>query len=390
MAEMTNQLSIPSASELIEEARESTGLNDFGYPPIEEALTVFVNALNSEARLNATGIAMRTSSIQRILATRLKIADKLKRHPEIRDEVVSDPIVVLGLARSGTTKVQRMAAADKRLQSLPLWRLLDPIDDGTPTSVSDRCAVAGAMVQHMKQSFPDFVAAHPMQETEPDEEVFMMEQTLQNNTLMHSSGIPSYGRWLKKQSFEGWYDYLKTMLQLFQHEDGSAGQRWLLKAPFHLGHLPLLFDKMPNAIIAHCHRDPVEVIPSMCRLFEASRCMASDEVDRNEIGKLVLDVWSGLMNTYLADRPRLEESRCFVDVPYSLIRSDGIGAIKKIYDQAGIDMTPEAERSMRVWEEHNSQHKHGKNDYSLERFGLSANIIRDYFSDYISRYQDQF
>ena len=184
------------AERLIAAARAETGLVDFGAPGIDEPLAVFANALNSEAKLSENGIRARTGTIMRVLTTRLRLQECFQRQPDYAREQIAGPVAIVGLARSGTTKMQRMMAADPLWQSLPLWKLLDPIDDGTADSEQRRQALATAFVEGMTAAYPDFQAAHPMDAMQPDEEVFLMELTIQNNTLMHSSNVPSYRQWL--------------------------------------------------------------------------------------------------------------------------------------------------------------------------------------------------
>src|SRR5690606_6163617 len=81
------------------------------------------------ARKNAgdgAGFTQLDTMAHRLLVNRLRFAEDLAHHPEILDEDVSDPIVVIGFPRSGTTVLQRMMSADPAMQSLKLWRLLNP------------------------------------------------------------------------------------------------------------------------------------------------------------------------------------------------------------------------------------------------------------------------
>jgi Sulfotransferase family len=46
---------------------------------------------------------------------RLRAQEWIRRHPEILQETITAPIVVVGMMRSGTTLLQRLLAADPRL-----------------------------------------------------------------------------------------------------------------------------------------------------------------------------------------------------------------------------------------------------------------------------------
>ena len=92
-----------SADELEEGARAATGLDDFGSSYYREGLERTVDGLNDEADLNELGNVIQHATISNALIQRLKIIDTYKQHPEIADEVVDGPVVILGLPRTGTT-----------------------------------------------------------------------------------------------------------------------------------------------------------------------------------------------------------------------------------------------------------------------------------------------
>src|SRR6201999_3750323 len=54
-------------------------------------------------------------------ANRLKNRDFLKRHAAIHDLVIDRPIIIVGLSRSGTTHLENLIAADRRLRHLPVY-----------------------------------------------------------------------------------------------------------------------------------------------------------------------------------------------------------------------------------------------------------------------------
>jgi len=86
-----------SADELEHGARAATGLDNFGSPYYREGLERTVDALNNEADLNELGRVMQHATISNALIQRLKIVGTYRQHPEIADEVIDGPVVVLGL-----------------------------------------------------------------------------------------------------------------------------------------------------------------------------------------------------------------------------------------------------------------------------------------------------
>ena len=94
---------------------------------------MLVDALNSEAKLSPAGEAGQGMALIGLVANRLRINDVLARNPEIADERILGPIVIVGLPRTGTTKLHRTLAVHPDIQALPLWRILHPAPLG-PTA----------------------------------------------------------------------------------------------------------------------------------------------------------------------------------------------------------------------------------------------------------------
>ena len=90
-----------SADDLEDGARAATGLDDFGSSYYREGLERTVDGLNNEADLNDMGNVIQHATISNALIQRLKIIDTYKQHPEIADEAVHGPVVILGLPRTG-------------------------------------------------------------------------------------------------------------------------------------------------------------------------------------------------------------------------------------------------------------------------------------------------
>ncbi len=105
---------------LMAEARRETGLENFGDPSFREPMCRLVAALDGEAGLNDAGRAVYAQRILDILITRLRAEDWFTRHPEILEEKIERPLVIVGLPRTGTTMMHRTIAADHRMFA-PLW-----------------------------------------------------------------------------------------------------------------------------------------------------------------------------------------------------------------------------------------------------------------------------
>ena len=80
--------------ELIETAKQNTGLSDFGPDDWREGFEVFLKACEEEAELHFHGRLWTRQDVLQFLETRLQIEAVYKAHPEIDDQVIEKPVFV--------------------------------------------------------------------------------------------------------------------------------------------------------------------------------------------------------------------------------------------------------------------------------------------------------
>ena len=73
----------------------------------------------------------------RYAENRLKFEKFKKDFPQYENEVISQPIIIIGLPRSGTTHLLNLMASDSRLKSLPYWETLRPFPENLINSSHD-------------------------------------------------------------------------------------------------------------------------------------------------------------------------------------------------------------------------------------------------------------
>ena len=100
------------ADALLRAACAAAKLDDFGDTGFVEPLREYVAAAARYFPFTETRAAGFADGIVNQLVNRLRMIDDLKRYPEILLEDVSDPIVITGMPRTGTTKLQRVLSAD--------------------------------------------------------------------------------------------------------------------------------------------------------------------------------------------------------------------------------------------------------------------------------------
>lgn len=374
---------------LIAEAREKAGLVDFGDESFREPMAVMLKSMEEEADLNATGRFVQRARIVGLLVNRLRTEDHLRRFPEILEEEVRDPLVIVGMARTGTTRLHRLIACDPAILSLAWWESRNPapFPDSGGAQRDPRIVEAEAEVQAMVEGAPDLAAMHPMEAEAPDEEIMLLEHSFFSTNPEAFLHVPSYSAWLEQQDQTAGYEYLKRLLQFLQWQKkraGATGRRWVLKTPHHLGFMDLLFEVFPGARVIQTHRDPLETIPSLASLIHEIRKIATDRPDPVEAGRH----WGAKMSEVLRRCMEIRATRedRFIDVWYQDVNRDAMAAIRRIYEFAGMELGAEAERRMRRWSVDHSRDKRPAHHYTLEQFGFTEEGIRRDFAGYRERF----
>ncbi len=374
--------------QLLQAAVEQTGLSDFGGDEFREPLDRLVRALNSEARLNDFGGIRAQMTIASGLSNRLKIQDYLQQHPQVRDEVITRPVFIVGLPRTGTTALHHMLNQDPANRTLRLWEAQNPVPPPeTATYNTDpRIARQEEGVALTETFLPGFFATHLLDACEPDECYMLLNRNFMSVEYSAMFHIPSYANWLYANLCgRDSYAYHKLQLQLLQSR--HPGQ-WVLKAPFHQLGLTQILKYYPDAIIVQTHRAPMSFVASGCSFSELLRKSGSDHCDKAEIGRDWMEMLTIYTRTFEADRARLELDfpGQFLDLQHDDFVADPWPAIEAIYRLRGTPLSEHGREAMAQWLAQHPQGKHGKHEYQLEDYGITRAEVQALFGDYVERY----
>ncbi len=369
-------------------AVQATGLEDFGERNFVEGLTILLEDLRESAGLSETGIGATFQDIVRLLSNRLVFVRDSKAHPEMFDDPIVKPIIITGLPRTGTSKLQRMMSADPGVQRLEVWRILfpSPLPGSEGMTPDPRIGLALQYEQLLATHFPKVMARHAMEAMEPDEEWFIMEMTFQSTFSSMKTHAPKHRAYIEKHGQRSSYAHVYKMLQYLQWQDGGArGRPWILKSPAHIGEFENLLLAFPDATVVHCHRDPAKSVTSFASLLECNREIYCSHTDTVQLGSDFNEFFGAATDNNLAFRATHGESH-IVDVYYDDIRDHGIDVIAQIYARAGRELTPAARKAFADYEARRPQSHFGTYDYTMERFGLSKEKIHQRFAGYIKRF----
>lgn len=369
-----------SVEQLMARSREIAGI-DIIDAAIVEPLTVLHRALNAESGIDAEGARAYEAKFLRLLTNRLRMQRDFQRHPEIAEQPISGPVVVMGVARSGTTKLQKLLAASGDFNFLTFWQNFNWASvSGEPGEPLDaRIAEAEEFCRWFDIRSPETKLGHHFQALEPEEEGPLSEGCFVAPSFIGYAEMPSYGRWLADKPRSIFFEFLRDVMRYLQWQGlASPDKPWLLKSPNYKGLEPEILKTFPDARFVVANRSPLQTLPSMCKLVQCFRKAYGDSAPGNAS---IVERNYGTMEAHLANR------RLHLDLPLLDLRfEDIVGApakvIERVYAHAGMPLSATARDNMLRWEGGNSMHKLGEFKYSLEDAGLDEAVIRQRMAGY--------
>jgi hypothetical protein len=383
---------------VLDAAVARTGLSDFGPdgpPPHDwrDRLRRWVAEVDADTDRTALGRATIFNYCVRHAANRQRIHDLLVRHPEVDDEQIVRPIIVVGLPRSGTTHLLNLISADTRLRSLPLWESYEPVpvpgDEPGIDGLDSRYARADEEWQQMQATLPLLAAMHPMDPGHVHEEIELQSPDFSSYNLEWLARVPGWRDYYLANDQTPHYAYMRAVLQLLQWLDGEAGRRrdrWVLKSPQHLEQLGPLMTTFPDATIVMTQRDPVSVVQSAATMLAYGARMNYRKADPD----FYLGYWTDRIERLLAAAvrdvggvPKAQR----IDVPFHDFMADDVAMVERIYDVAGLSMTPSARAEIDTHMATHTRGRFGQVVYDLRAdFGADPGEVRDRFRFYFDAF----
>ncbi len=394
-----NQNELPAvefdSETLLAQAKHETGLSDFGDPAFLEPFEVLVAGLNAEAKLNAVGRMVQHERVLNTLKNRLRLSEWLRRHPEILQEEIHAPAVIVGLPRTGTTMLHRVLASDQRFFA-PLWyevRNPAPFMDWDITRKDERLSLAEAEVAALLEANPEIAAIHPMDPEGADEDILLLEHSFYSTVPNAFCDLPNYANWLFSHDNQPGYNYLKLQLQFLQWQKklssgDSSNKTWLLKTPHHLHFLDTLLATFPDARIIQTHRNPLQTIPSISSFNYNLWVTQADDVDAHLVGRQWSEIFARGLNHALNVREQHQAQ--FLDIGFRDLLSQPEQSCETIFAHLGLPFTDDSKAAMQTHREENQRDARPTHDYSLQDFGFTEAGIGVQFSDYIENFKSLF
>jgi hypothetical protein len=373
--------------DVVTRACERAGLEDFAGDSWQEGLHLLIDTCESVPGINPGGREFVYGQFVDALWNRLRVVDYVRQHPEVADEKIERPLVVLGLPRTGTSLASYLLDQDPCRRSLLTWEAEDSAPPSTPETLrtDPRCLKKKGELEVLAEGLKaaNIPLVHWDDADGPTECLFVQNQDFKAYLWEAFMPTADYARWLLTTDMSSAYAYQRTVLQMLQ---SRAPGTWSLKMPSHAVHIETLLATYPDVRIVWAHRDPFQATASFLRLNYLSRAVLGTDFDHDVIVANVLDQLGAHVTRPLQTRRRIGDDR-FFDLHYADLMRDPISVMRELYDWAADDLSADTERAMLSWLEQHPQDRHGAvAPYSLDESGVTRADLERLFDEYLSTF----
>ncbi|AQA19001.1 hypothetical protein BST95_12865 [Halioglobus japonicus] len=362
-------------------AHEQTGFSDLGDGFSREGLDALLATYDEHVR-DPEGRQRCYERVVYQIATRLKLEHALNTVEGWQDQEINAPIFVTGLPRSGTSALLNLLEVAPENRSPLQWEVQfpDPWPGSAPGDKDPRYDYLAKALEESRNS--EFAKIHYVDADTPEECVLLHAYAFHGVQLGFEIMLEPYRSWLLAQDLTPLYAFQKKVMQLLNWR--NPGQQWLLKAPAHMFGIEQILEVFPDARFIWCHRDPQKVIPSINSLNKVVLDMYLGDyshIDMAEMGRSVMEWYAMSLERGLASRAKLP-SECFIDCSQQEFVDDNMAVVQKVYDSFSLHMSDAGHNAMQAHVDNNPKGKHGKHEYRLQDYGLSAQMIAERFAFY--------
>lgn len=367
------------AQALLDEAVRRTGLGNFGDESFLPSLERLVASYNEESDLSDFGQLAVLEMLVGSLVNRLKVESWYERHPEIADQEITAPLIIVGLPRTGSTLLSNLLALDPETRALRYWESENPCPPPEQDDSNDpRIPACQQKIDDKLSRQPELRDMLPFGAQAPNECHPLMYMSFHSISYEAMGNVPSYIDWLSEPGRDhlAAFDFHKRTLKLLQWRHGP--RRWQLKSPGHSLMISAMAATYPDARYVMTHREPEKVMASVCSLVATVRADFLKSDRRYLLGPRLLADWS-LRQRRLIDFRATAPADRFHDVYHQDTVRDGTATISKLYGEMGWAFRDELADAIKNW---GSEHPKGEHKPSLNDFGLNEAMVRDAFSFY--------
>ena len=342
---------------LLDAARRSTGLEDFGDDDWIEPFHVLVESLDNEAELNLIGRLRTRSELLQLLQARLEIEETYKRHPEIEEEEISQPLVVVGQGRSGTSYLLNILAESSANGVLSHWEAMFPCPppEAENYQSDSRIEKCHKLIDQWNRVTPTLSSMHEFAGHMPMECCQVLALNFRSPTWFSGMGqAASYDAYMATQDYDSTMQYHKRVMKLLQWK--NPRQHWVFKDPTHIDRIEALLKVYPDACVIWPHRDPVKALASTVSLIGTLQWGRSDHPFKGHSFEYVVDpfISANRLDNFIKKMESgvIPEKQMF-NLLYKDLVEQPLEIIERMYDYFGISFTADDMAAMQRYVKNN-------------------------------------
>jgi hypothetical protein len=328
---------------LLLEAKQKTGLIDFGDEWFLGPLEAFVSDLDSP-HLSEFGRTFLRRQLLKDLCRRLVILDCLDNNPDIENTPVPPILYITGHERTGTTLLHNLLSQHAGARFLSRWQLMSPVPPpvaGTLDGDPRRQEVANS-IEAVRGT--DLEAMHWVEADDPEECVWGFMDSVGILGMAPAMVLPNWDRWLGSNDLKPAFVNYRRLIQLLTWKNPLPRDGFLvLKSPQLASHLDSFGEVFPEATFLYLHRDPYRVLTSFCTLLDVVNVPFLGDVEyqqrRNMEEGYCIERMAriyGLMDAYRQANPGRVLNVQYVD----LLTNPG-KEVQRIFHESGYPADPE-------------------------------------------------
>jgi hypothetical protein len=366
---------------ILKEARDEAGLQDFGSDAFMPGLEALLETYTNSDFTDKGHRSLRRRAVKLLIA-RLNIEETWKKHPEIRELPIKNPMFLTGLPRTGTSALLNILSNDPATRTLALWEGYNPWPiDLAPGEEDPRYLAIKAHYEKLN-SVSDFKKMHHSTADNPEECIHLTNHTFQDAQFGFEVFMEPYATFYQQTERQTQYQYHADLLRMLHFQ--RPADRWLLKTPSHAEHLEIIVDMHPDCEIIITHRTPLQIIGSYCSLMTGVM-PAHNGLDLEDLGARVLEFLGSQTDKCMAQRDNISSDR-ILDLDFHDILDKPQEVVERIYSHFKLPLPDSTRDAIFAYIADHPKGKHGSHDYKLEQFGLTEQKVLDRFAIYIERF----
>ncbi len=329
-----------------------------------ERLEALCSALVEEAALNPLGHTMAYGQITAAIRKRHALGRFWNENPGMAEREIAPPILVVGQMRSGTTRVQRLLAADPRHSGTRFCNSHNPV----PATPDFRPVKARAALAVARRINPWLDTVHPFGAMRTDEEIGWLAAALSPATFEAQWRIPSFVAFSSARDAAPVYREFARILRTDAHVMQEANRPRVLKCPQFAEELGALLTQLPDARLVLCRRPKENILESSVSMTASQMAFQSDQHDLQWLTAMWQEKISHREAAIEHDLRQFSGKRATID--FAALNADWLKAIGEAYEALDIELTSEAVAAMR--KEREKSHDDPHHVHAEQMAGFSA------------------